>query len=74
MSKGSGGSDQFDDALNGVIGAMISGFETAVGAMLGIWTMMEARRIQQRVDNSVDRWAADSIATAPNVVRGIPTS
>ena len=42
MSRGSGGSDQFDDALNGIIGAMISGFETAVRAMLGIWTMMEA--------------------------------
>jgi hypothetical protein len=38
----SGGSDQFDDALNGVIGAMISGFETAVRTMLGIWTTMEA--------------------------------
>lgn len=38
MSRGSGGSDQFDDALNGVIGAMISGFETAVRAMLGIWS------------------------------------
>ena len=42
MSKGSGGSDHLDDALNGVIGAMISGFETTIRAMAGIWTMMEA--------------------------------
>ena len=40
--EGSGSSDEFDDTLNGVIGAMISGFETAVRAMLGIGTMIEA--------------------------------
>ena len=40
--ESSGGGDQLDDGPNGVVGAMTGGFETAVRAILGIWTMMEA--------------------------------
>ena len=39
--RGSGCGEQVDNSLYGSVGAMISGFETAVGAMLGIRTMME---------------------------------
>ena len=41
MARSSRG-QEIDDALDGGVGAMISGFEPAVGEVLRIWPVMEA--------------------------------
>jgi hypothetical protein len=45
----SGGGEQIDDILDGLVGAVICGFESAVWAMLRVWSVMEA---------AVGKWSA----------------
>jgi hypothetical protein len=45
----SGCGEQIDDILDGLVGAVICGFESAVWAMLGVWSVMKA---------AVGKWSA----------------
>jgi len=38
----SGGGEQIDDILDGLVGAVIGGFESAVWEMLRVWSVVEA--------------------------------
>ena len=38
----SGCGEQIDDILDGLVGAVIGGFESAVWAMLRVWSVVEA--------------------------------
>ena len=38
----SGCGEQIDDILDGLVGAVIGGFESAVWAMLWVWSVVEA--------------------------------
>jgi len=41
-SADSSGCDKIDDVLDGGVGAVVGGFEPAVGPMLRVWPVMEA--------------------------------
>ena len=42
QAKISSGGEESDDALDGGVGAVIGGFEAAIGAVLGVWRVVEA--------------------------------
>lgn len=38
----SSGGEEIDDGLDGGVGVVIGGFEAAIGAVLGVWPVVEA--------------------------------